>query len=178
MVCASIFTDVSPNAMDASQRNLISLGFVRWNCTHWNLVLRHDQGVGQVWHESIKGGALNVPMILGALFGASSVLLGAYGAHGLSDAFIEFPKMKTAFHNAVDYQMLHSLLLIVLGLTYYIPNFRLPRYIWIVLSLSILFFSFSIYLWVFGGPKWLIKLTPLGGVGFVVSWLSLTIWLG
>ena len=107
-----------------------------------------------------KGGALNVPLILGALFSASSVLLGAYGAHGLSDVFIEFPKMKTAFHNAVDYQMLHSLLLIVLGFTYYIPNLRLPRFTWVVLSISILFFSFSIYLWVFGGPKWLIKLTP------------------
>ena len=117
---------------------------------------------------------MNVPIILGALFGASSVLLGAYDAHGLSDIFIEFPKMKTAFHKAVDYQMLHALLLILLGLTYYISNFRLPRFIWIVLSLSILFFSFSIYLWVFSGPKWLIKLTPLGGIGFVFSWLSLT----
>ena len=52
-------------------------------------------------------------LALGAVGGASSVLLGAYGAHGLEDVFSEVPRKRTAYGNAVDYQMIHSLLLVV-----------------------------------------------------------------
>jgi uncharacterized membrane protein YgdD (TMEM256/DUF423 family) len=52
---------------------------------------------------------MNLPLIVCAILGASSVLLGAYGAHGLVEKFSFFPKMKTAYENAVDYQMYHSL---------------------------------------------------------------------
>ena len=54
-------------------------------------------------------------VLLGALGGASSVLLEAYGTHGLDDVFLEVPRKKVAYGNAVDYQMIHSLLLVVLG---------------------------------------------------------------
>ena len=55
-------------------------------------------------------------LLLGAASGASSVLLGAYGAHGLEEIFNDVPRKRTAYGNAVDYQMIHSLLLVVLGL--------------------------------------------------------------
>ncbi|MEL0098865.1 MAG: DUF423 domain-containing protein, partial [Opitutae bacterium] len=48
-----------------------------------------------------------------------------------------------------------------------------PRFLWIILCFSILTFSFSVYIWVLGGPDWLIQITPIGGIGFVVSWLLL-----
>ena len=54
-------------------------------------------------------------LLIGAASGASSVLLGAYGAHGLEEIFNEVPRKRTAYGNAVDYQMIHSLLLVVLG---------------------------------------------------------------
>ena len=121
----------------------------------------------------------NWPLFAGAIFGSSSVLLAAYGAHGLEQVFLTTPKMRIAYGNAVDFQMLHSLLLVILGLTLYIPKFRLPAYLWKTLLLSIILFCMSIYLWVFGGPNWLVRVTPFGGMGFVLSWLMLIriIWL-
>ena len=112
---------------------------------------------------------------LGALGGASSVLLGAYGAHGLDEIFHEVPRKKVAYGNAVDYQMIHSLLLVVLGF-FGSTNKLGARLLSINASLlvaSMLLFSGSIYLWVFGGSDWLLKLTPAGGIGFVLSWLLL-----
>jgi uncharacterized membrane protein YgdD (TMEM256/DUF423 family) len=115
----------------------------------------------------------NWPLFAGSIFGSSSVLLAAYGAHGLEQVFLTTPKMRIAYGNAVDFQMLHSLLLVILGLTLYIPKFRLPAYLWKMVLLSIILFCMSIYLWVFGGPNWLVRVTPFGGMGFVLSWLML-----
>ena len=114
-------------------------------------------------------------LTLGALGGASSVLLGAYGAHGLEELFSEVPRKRTAYGNAVDYQMIHSLLLVVLGF-FGSTNKLGARLLSINASLlvaSMLLFSGSIYLWVFGGSDWLLKLTPAGGIGFVLSWILL-----
>ena len=99
--------------------------------------------------------------------------------HGMNDVFDEFPAKKKAFRNAVDYQMIHALILVCLGSFKYIPNFRLPDYLWKFFCLSIFAFSFSIYCWVFGGPKWLVHITPIGGIGLVISWMLLLrlIWL-
>ena len=112
-------------------------------------------------------------LLLGAASGASSVLLGAYGAHGLEEIFNEVPKKRTAYGNAVDYHMIHSLLLVVLGLfgSKNKPGGKLFFLNASLLALSILLFSGSIYLWVFGGSDWLLKLTPAGGIGFVLSWI-------
>ena len=114
-------------------------------------------------------------LTLGALGGASSVLLGAYGAHGLEELFSEVPRKRTAYGNAVDYQMIHSLLLVVLGF-FGSENKLGTRLLFLNASLlvaSMCLFSGSIYLWVFGGSDWLLKLTPAGGIGFVLSWLLL-----
>ena len=53
---------------------------------------------------------------IGALFVTLAIGLGAYGAHGLEDAFSQTPRMKGAWANAVDYQMFHGLALFVLGI--------------------------------------------------------------
>jgi uncharacterized membrane protein YgdD (TMEM256/DUF423 family) len=69
--------------------------------------------------------------------------------------------------------MIHSLLLVVLGLFGSQSKFvgKLFFLNASLLALSILLFSGSIYLWVFGGSDWLLKLTPAGGIGFVLSWI-------
>ena len=93
---------------------------------------------------------MSLPLIVCAILGASSVLLGAYGAHGLVEKFSVFPKMKTAYENAVDYQMYHSLVILVLGVSSYIPRIKMPTYLWGSFTLSIVLFSFPIYIWVLG----------------------------
>jgi uncharacterized membrane protein YgdD (TMEM256/DUF423 family) len=72
--------------------------------------------------------------------------------------------------------MIHSLLLVVLG--FFGKRDRggsglIHSLNGSLLVGSILLFSGSIYLWVFGGSDWLLKLTPVGGIGFVLSWVLL-----
>ena len=113
---------------------------------------------------------------IGALFVTLAIGLGAYGAHGLEDAFSETPRMKGAWANAVDYQMFHGLALFVLG-TVRIDQKRAKLWIvsGILMSLGVILFSFSIYAWVFGGPESLIMLTPIGGFSFIFAWVLLAI---
>ena len=181
LVCLTLAAHVLAYAVVNTEGSILSCSLVRGHYSHRCALFYNDQSFVEIWHEFVRKLPifLNPPLIIGALLGASSVLLGAYGAHGLNDVFIQFPKMKTAYHNAVDYQFIHSLLLVILGISSYLPKFQLPRYLCWLLCLSILLFSFSIYVWVFGGPSWVIKLTPLGGTGFFLSWMLLirTAWL-
>ena len=116
---------------------------------------------------------MNKPIIACALLGASAVLLGAYGVHGLSEKFTDFPRMKIAYNHAVDYQMYHTLVLLVLGLASYVSKIKLPEYLWRSFTASMMLFSFPIYIWILGGPEWVLKFTPWGGVGLFISWLLL-----
>ena len=113
---------------------------------------------------------------VGASFVTLSIGLGAYGAHGLDDAFSQTPRMKGAWANAVDYQMFHGLALFVLGIVR-IDQKRAKLWMvsGILMTLGVVLFSFSICLWVFGGPKSLIQITPLGGFSFIFAWVLLAI---
>ena len=175
MVCHSLPAYVFVYAMVITKGYILSIRFICRGRTDLRAVCHYDQGIGKIRNEPVVkiNCHMNGALITGSLLGASSILFGAYGAHGLDVTFNEFPKMQTAYQNAVDYHMLHSILLVVVGIFSYIPRFFVPSYFWMVLSCSILAFSFSIYFWVLGGPGWLIKLTPVGGIGFVVSWLLL-----
>ena len=114
--------------------------------------------------------------VIGALFVTLAIGLGAYGAHGLEDAFSKTPRMERAWGNAVDYQMFHGLALFVLGIVSLDPQ---GAKLWMVsgflMSIGVILFSFSIYAWVFGGPDDLIMITPFGGFSFIVAWVLLAI---
>lgn len=51
---------------------------------------------------------------LGSIFGGLSVMLGAFGAHSLKERLTE--KSLATFQTAVDYQFVHSLALILVGI--------------------------------------------------------------
>ncbi|HET9826376.1 MAG TPA: DUF423 domain-containing protein [Chitinophagaceae bacterium] len=113
---------------------------------------------------------------LGALLGTIAVSLGAFGAHGLRQ--VVSPADVTVFQTGVQYQMYHTLALMLVAIVYD----RLPNK-WIIVagylfSLGILFFSGSLYLITALKaadrvvPTAVGILTPLGGVLFIVGWLS------
>ena len=82
-------------------------------------------------------------LALGAVSGAISVMLGAFGAHALkarmsADAL-------SAFQTAVQYQMMHSLALIAVGLWLLRhPEDMLSRYAALAFCFGILFLSICI----------------------------------
>ena len=109
-------------------------------------------------------------LALGAVSGAISVMLGAFGAHALK-ARLSADAL-SAFQTAVQYQMMHSLALIAVGLWLLRhPEDMLSRYAALAFCFGILFFSGSLYGLTLGGPRWLGPVTPIGGTLFIVGWL-------
>ena len=114
--------------------------------------------------------------LIGTLMVVLAIGLGAYGAHGLEDAFSKTPRMEKAWGNAVDYQMFHGLALFILGiLTIEQKKSKLWLLAGILITIGLILFCFSIYGWVFGGPQGLIMITPFGGFSFMFAWVLLAI---
>jgi len=116
-----------------------------------------------------------VVLIVGALYGAVSVSLGAFGAH----AFKKFlsPEKLASFETGVKYQMYHALLLLLVGFFFSFQNSMEKSAAWSVMIGTFLF-SVSIYLLSFAGYwginlKWLGPITPLGGLFMIIGWALL-----
>jgi uncharacterized membrane protein YgdD (TMEM256/DUF423 family) len=111
---------------------------------------------------------------LGAIFGGLSVMLGAFGAHSLKERLTE--KSLATFQTGVQYQFMHSIALILVGLLMLSlgeeSNRRLNRSGWFF-AVGILLFSGSLYSLALGGPRWLGPVTPLGGLCFMIGWVLL-----
>ena len=114
----------------------------------------------------------NITLIIGAVYGLFSVILGAFGAHALKKV-ISVEKL-ASFETGVRYQMYSALFLLIVG---YILKFETPSEKWIsILMIAGTFiFSVSIYLLALSEvaaiPSKLIgPITPLGGLLMIISW--------
>ena len=111
---------------------------------------------------------------LGGILGGLSVMLGAFGAHSLKERLTE--KSLATFQTGVQYQFMHSIALILVGLLMLSlgeeSNKRLNRSGWFF-AVGILLFSGSLYSLALGGPRWLGPITPLGGLCFMIGWVLL-----
>ena len=108
-------------------------------------------------------------LIIGSVFAALSVLLGAFGAHGLKNRLsIEDLAI---FETAVRYQMYHALGILFMGLASFDITEKLvsaPAYF---LILGIIVFSGSLFLLVFTNLRWFGAITPIGGLCLIIGWL-------
>ncbi|XP_003741439.1 transmembrane protein 256 homolog [Galendromus occidentalis] len=99
---------------------------------------------------------------IAAFLGAAAVTLGAYGAHVLKPT----AEMATMFHTANLYHFLHTLVLFTVAFA------RYPKITGSFLTLGIIVFSGTCYLYVFTrNPQW-IQATPYGGMLLVVGWTT------
>ena len=111
----------------------------------------------------------------GAFLMGLGVILGAFGAHGLEGKIT--PERIDAFKTGVQYQFLHSLGIIAIGLfTAQVrePSSLLSAAFWSMM-VGIVFFSGSLYILSLGGPRWLGPITPLGGLAFIAGWVLLAV---
>lgn len=110
-------------------------------------------------------------LLLGALGGLFSVALGAFGAHALKA--ILSPGLFAVYHTGVEYQVMHSLALLLTGmLLMQIPHRAMVIAGWAFAS-GILIFSGSLYLLALTDASWLGAITPIGGSAFLVGWGAL-----
>tara|TARA_S200000501_G_scaffold293530_1_gene279153 strand:+ start:612 stop:980 length:369 start_codon:yes stop_codon:yes gene_type:complete len=108
-------------------------------------------------------------LIIGSVFAALSVLLGAFGAHALKNRLsIEYLAI---FETAVRYQMYHALGILLMGVaSYYLTGKLVSTPAYFLIS-GIIIFSGSLILLVFTNLKWFGALTPVGGLFLIIGWL-------
>ena len=115
-------------------------------------------------------------LIVASVLGMLSVILGAYGAHGLEK--IVDAEAVEIFNTGVQYQMYHALFLLFIGVSGL--NNKVKQVILYTTLIGIIFFSGSIYglstntLTAFDF-KSIGFITPIGGLLLIISWLILLI---
>jgi len=112
-------------------------------------------------------------IISGAFFALTSVLLGAFAAHGLKNRLDEYAI--SIFQTAAQYQMTHSIAIILSGLFAFQIQQNPSSSFWLNMAvlgfiIGIVFFSGSLYGLALTGQKWLGPITPIGGLFFILGW--------
>ena len=116
-------------------------------------------------------------LIIGAIYGMTSVILGAFGAHAFKK-ILSVERLES-FETGVRYQIYAAFFLLIVG---YILKFETSSEKWIsilmiagafLFSVSIYFLSFQDYWGV--NLKFLGPITPLGGLFMIISW-GMLIW--
>ncbi len=112
-------------------------------------------------------------LFIGAVSGCLTVVIGAFGAHSLKE--LVTPEMLLVFQKGVNYQGLHSLALLVVGLlALHTRSTALAISGWSFIT-GILLFSGSLYLLALTGVNPWGMITPIGGTAFIVGWISLAL---
>lgn len=110
-------------------------------------------------------------MSVGAVSGAITVALGAFGAHALKDSVS--PEDLAIWETGVQYQGLHALALVLYGLAQsvkYKSCLAGPCF----LAGSALF-SGTLYAITLGAPRWFGAITPIGGTLLIVGWIAFAV---
>ena len=116
-------------------------------------------------------------LAIGAIGGMLSVALGAFGAHALKGQLSE--RMMAAWGTSTDYQMFHSLALILVAvLIYLFSDITKLKWSGRLFITGLVLFCGSLYAMALTGITWLGAITPLGGVCFMLGWLMLALSAG
>jgi uncharacterized membrane protein YgdD (TMEM256/DUF423 family) len=126
-------------------------------------------------------GLSSIWLILGALFGGSAVVCGAFGAHGLeshltasgSGLTTDEEHLLEVWETAARYQMYHALALLVIGLIALQRPGRTLSIAGAAMTLGTMIFSGCLYALVLSGQKWLGAVVPIGGSLLIVGWACL-----
>ena len=117
----------------------------------------------------------NITLIIGAVYGLTSVILGAFGAHALKKVLSV--ERLTSFETGVKYQMYHALLLLLIGFFLKFETRIEKTTAWFII-LGTFLFSVSIYFLSFQDVlktnlKFLGPITPIGGLFMILGWALL-----
>lgn len=118
-------------------------------------------------------------LVTASLFGATAVVLGAFGAHGLKSLIDQ--NALEIWAKGVEYQFYHTFALLFLYFFAAKRESKLVKLAYGFFTFGILLFSGSLYLLAtrsildIGFVNYIGPVTPLGGLLFICGWLSLFI---
>ncbi|WP_046744480.1 DUF423 domain-containing protein [Kordia zhangzhouensis] len=118
-----------------------------------------------------------IVLIAATFYGASGIIVGAFGAHALKKIFSD--DLQKSFETGVKYQLYHAIVLLILGFELSFVTDVQKSVAWCFIIGTFLF-SFSIYGLCISSVKgkklrFLGPITPLGGLLLVVAWILLGI---
>lgn len=117
------------------------------------------------------------------VLGASGIIIGAFGGHGLGDYLqatgwdsTTISRRHEQFEISVRYHLVATVALLVLA-TFIRANihegtpFRRLAWSALLMGVGTLLFSGSLYVLVLTGKTWLGGITPLGGLSWIIAWI-------
>lgn len=113
------------------------------------------------------------PLFAAGIFGALGVALGAFGAHGLRAQLAELGTAQS-WETAARYQMVHTIALLAVAAWLRAgAGAGTVRMLWAARCwvAGIMLFSGSLYVYAVGQTKFLVYVTPVGGMVFIAGWL-------
>ena len=108
----------------------------------------------------------------GAIFGALSVGVGAFGAHLLKPMLLASNRLET-FDTAVKYQFYGTFAILVIGLLPVAYKNKLSKIAGNLFLIGTIIFSGSLYLICTTGITIFGAITPIGGICLISGWLFL-----
>jgi uncharacterized membrane protein YgdD (TMEM256/DUF423 family) len=111
-------------------------------------------------------------VILGAFFGLTGVLLGAFGAHFLEGILKENGR-QSVFDTAVEYQFVHTLAILFVSSAIRRWPGGLTRAAGVLFSIGTVLFCGSLYLLAIFNIPLMGAVAPIGGVALILGWLCL-----
>ncbi|MEN9756069.1 MAG: hypothetical protein RL755_256 [Pseudomonadota bacterium] len=119
----------------------------------------------------------SVFLFLGTTLAFLGVVFGAFGAHALKTMMT--PELLAVYQTGVTYQMWHAFGLIAIALIQqHDSQSALLKWAGALMFLGIILFSGSLYLLAILDLPALGKITPIGGVSFLIAWSLLVIFSG
>jgi uncharacterized membrane protein YgdD (TMEM256/DUF423 family) len=111
-------------------------------------------------------------LVTGAVLGLVSVILGAFGAHAFKNVLTANNRVDT-YELAVRYQFIHAIAFLFAGLWVGQGTWA-GGYAWLA---GVILFSGSLYVLAFTNSTapYVVIPTPLGGLMFIIGWISLIV---
>lgn len=117
---------------------------------------------------------------IACLFGATAVILGAFGSHGLKSVLSD--DQLRIYDIGIRYQFYHTFALFLSGLVYAKNSHKFAKFASFFFIAGIFLFSGSLYLLASRSLMGLEHftpvlgpLTPIGGICFIIGWLLLAL---
>lgn len=111
-------------------------------------------------------------LIIGAIFIIFGIAIGAFGAHGLKEILVANSKVDT-FQTGVEYLFYNSIGILIISIVS--KDNKYFKYSIILLSLGIIFFSFSLFILSITNIGKFGLITPIGGLFFIIGWICFVI---
>jgi uncharacterized membrane protein YgdD (TMEM256/DUF423 family) len=111
----------------------------------------------------------NISFQLGSIITGIGVGLGAFGAHGLKARNLSSDLLQY-WQTATFYLFIHSIGMLINSLAPTFSKFSMAMFF-----IGILLFSGSLYVIVLTGEKWYGRITPIGGLSFILGWIWLAL---